>query len=730
MQNRICQRVCSIVSRIFAVLVVLGVYGKSACGDEGMFPVSEIGRLNLQARGLELDPKEIFNAEKPCLIDAICRVNGCTGSFISSQGLIITNHHCAYGAIQKLSTRENDYLANGFLASSRAEELSAPGYTVRITESFEDVSEKVLSVVEPGMSFLERTKAIQKQQRTLEQAAEEQNPGRRAEVAEMFVGERYVLFLYVNIKDVRLVFAPPSSIGNFGGEIDNWEWPRHTGDFSFLRAYVAPDGSPADYSPDNVPFQPKRFLPVNPRGTQENDFVMLLGYPGRTARHNTASFLKFEQDIRLPYLVETYQREIARLEQAGAEDRAIALKLASRIKSMANVEKRSRGQLRGLQQLRFVERRAAEETELQAFINADPQRREKFGDLFAEINAVYAEMTDHAELEFGLRQLGTGSPILGLANFIVDAAHERQKPSLERERGFGDNVFAQTRERFELQQRDFHPPSDRSALEATLIQLSKVEASKVPVALAKVVKSSESIQQFLDHLYQSNEILATSILNKTLEMTPEELTNVDEPFIQFAIALYPTLLELRERDKDREGRLSRYYGDLFNVKREFAAADSSRVLVPDANATLRLTVGRVEGYSPADAIYKAPFTTVAGLLAKNTGLDPFDAPPQIAQLHAARDFGNYLKANLNDVPVAMLYSTDSTGGNSGSPVINARGELVGVNFDRTFDATINDFAWDHAYSRSIGVDIRYVLWITGKVYGATALIEELGFERP
>ena len=322
--------------------------------DEGMFPISELDRLNLAEKGLQLTPEQIFNPDETCLVDGICRVNGCTGSFISPRGLIITNHHCAYRAIQSASTPEHDYLANGFIPEQPGQEIPAPGYTVRVTESFEDVSDQVLAATEPGMSFADRTKAIERRCKEIEKQAETDTPGARAEVAEMFTGKTYVLFLYTYIKDVRLVFAPPSSIGNFGGDIDNWEWPRHTGDYSFMRAYVAPDGSTADYSPDNVPYQPKRFIQVAPEGANQGDYVMLLGYPGRTARHKTASFLEYEQNIRLPYVVDWYGEQIRMMEAAGKEDRGIALKLSSRIKSLANVEKRSRGQLKGLTRANIV----------------------------------------------------------------------------------------------------------------------------------------------------------------------------------------------------------------------------------------------------------------------------------------------------------------------------------------------------------------------------------------
>ena len=279
------------------VLIMMAAGTVQMLADDGMFPMSELPRVNLRERGIELTADQLFNPSEISLVDGICRVNGCTGSFVSESGLIITNHHCAFDAIQKASSSERDLLQNGFIAGSRSEEIPAPDYQVRITENYRDISAEVLSVVQDGMSFLERTKAIEKRRKQLEIEAERANPGLRAEVAEMFAGRTYVLFLYTYLKDVRLVFAPPVSVGNFGGEADNWEWPRHTGDFSFMRVYTAPDGTSATWSEKNVPYRPKRFLRVQQAGVDEGDAVFLLGYPGRTARHRTASFLEYEQEI-------------------------------------------------------------------------------------------------------------------------------------------------------------------------------------------------------------------------------------------------------------------------------------------------------------------------------------------------------------------------------------------------------------------------------------------------
>ncbi len=679
--------------------------------DEGMYPISEIARLNLSQKGLQLTALELFNPNETCLIDGICRVNGCTGSFVSPEGLIITNHHCAYRAIQSASSTQNDYLKDGFQAKTRETEIPAAGYTVRVTESFSDVSKQVLSVVNADMSFVDRSKAISRERKVIEKRAEKENPGMRAEVAEMFTGKTYVLFLYTYIKDVRLVFAPPSSIGNFGGDVDNWEWPRHTGDFSFMRAYVAPDGSTADYSTDNVPYKPKRFIQVAPQGANEGDYVMLLGYPGRTARHKTSSFLSFEQDVRLPYIVDLYGRQIATMEKAGEDDRAVALKLLSRIKSLANTEKRSRGQLKGLTRKQIVAKRSAEEQKLQAYIDADPVRKAKYGQLLDNLDSVYKTLSETAVEEANFQNLRNTSQLLRMAFTIYDSAHERQKPDLERESAYMDRNFSQTVSRLMMIQKDLNLAVDETLL-AQLIDQMKNDEMEVPALDGLVLKD----------LYNRTKLKDPTFLQACLNQNTEELKTNSDPFIQLIVKLYPQYLELRESGKARDGQLGLYYGELITLKQQFLDTD----FVPDANGTLRLTFGTVRGYSPEDAVYKSPATTLSGVVAKTTGVAPFITPEKVLDMSAKRDFGPYMHPKLKDIPIAILYDTDTTGGNSGSPILNGKGELVGVNFDRAFEATINDFAWNTEYSRSIGVDIRYVLWITDKVYGAKHLIKEMG----
>lgn len=714
-------RLRSALSSMVFGCVALASLTPYARSDEGMFPISEIANIGLKKRGIELSAEEIFNPQAKSIVDGICRVNGCTGSFVSNEGLIITNHHCAFDAIQKASTTQRDYLTDGFIAQKRADEIPAPNYTVRITESYADVSSEVLSVATPEMTSVERTKAIDRRKKELELQAEKDYPGMRAEVAEMFVGKTYVLFLYTYLKDVRLVFAPPISIGAFGGELDNWEWPRHTGDYSFMRAYTAPDGKPAEYSPENVPYRPKRPLKVQAQGIDQGDTVFLLGYPGRTVRNRTESFVKYESGVRLPLIVELYSWQIAEMEKAGAKDRAVAIKHATRIKSLANVEKRSRGQLIGIQRAKIQQQRAQREAKLKAFIASDPTKYGKYATVLEQIDEVYAEMSKKGVLETYLRELRTAPRALAIAFALYDSAIERAKPDLEREAPYMDRNFAQTTQQLKLDVGDWDQATDAKMLQGMLTRLQSTEGVQDIEPVARVVNASEPLEKLARSVMENTQLGNVDFVTQCLSKSPLELKALGDPALNWIIDLYPVYIKQREKDKEREGRLNQLYGSLIEIQRLAETAE----FIPDANATLRLTVGKVEAYSPVDAIIKTPMTTLTGLLEKTTGTEPYITPQKVLDAAASGRFGSYVHPKLNTVPVAFLYSTDTTGGNSGSPVLNARGELVGVNFDRAFEATINDFAWDHRYSRSIGVDIRYVLWITGEVFGAQHIVQEM-----
>ncbi len=703
------------------LLCLLISFSASAVADEGMYPISDIHKLDLKAKGFGLTAEQIFNPEGKSLIDGICNIGGCTGSFVSGNGLILTNHHCAFRAIQSASTRERDCLKNGFIAWNKADEYPAAGYTVRITESYRDVSGEVLGVLKKRMDLAEKAKAIDRKMKEIVKEAEKRNPGKRAEVSEMFTGKTYVLFIYTYLRDIRLVYAPPLAVGNFGGEEDNWMWPRHTGDFSVMRAYTGPDGNPADYSPDNVPYTPRRVLKLAPEGVKEEDFVFILGYPGRTYRHQPASFLSFEQDVRMPFVVSYNEWMIQTMETMGRNDRAIALKHENRIKGLSNTMKNYKGKLLGLKRIGLVSRRLKEDAELQRFIDSDPARKARYGSLLGDIRALYAEMS-HAKKHMLMPYLLRSSALLSNAFTVYEASIERQKKDTERESAYMDRNFDRTRLSVRLGLRDYYEPTDKIFFKDMLMKASALQEDKIE-ALASL-DSEEAIDRFIDAAYRESALSHPDTVNTLFDQSTQTLGRSADPFLKLAIALYPSYMQKREADRIREGAMDQLYAGYLDVKKEFLAKD----FIPDANGTLRLTFGRIRGYTPADGVYYAPFTTVEGILEKTTSSEPFDTPPDLAGLIQSRTFGRFTSPELKSIPVAMLYDMDTTGGNSGSPVLNARGEMVGINFDRVFEATLNDYAWSEEYSRSIAVDIRYVLWIIQTYSGAEHLIREMNIE--
>jgi len=709
-----------ILSCAVTVLAAVGFHA-----EEGMYPISEIHKLDLKAKGFELRADEIFNPDGLSLVDAIVQVGGCTGSFVSPDGLIITNHHCAYGAVQAASTAEKDYIRLGFLAADRSEEIEAKGVTARITESYRDVSQDVLSVVKEDMSFAERTKAIEQKMKAMVAETEKQNPGKRAEVAEMFSGKTYVLFIYTYLRDIRLVYVPPRSIGEFGGEADNWMWPRHTGDFSFMRAYTAPDGSPAGYAEDNIPYRPRKQLKIAVNGVDEGDFVFILGYPGRTYRHQTAAYLAYEEEVRMPFIADWYAWQIGVMEEMGRENRELALKHLSRIKGLSNTMKNYRGKLQGLRRLDLVGKKRDEEIELQKFIDGDAELKAEYGTVLQEIADIYVEMRERAPYELLLTSLRSHVNLVSFGLSVYEASIERQKPDLERESAYMDRNFDRTKQRIRLALQNYYEDTDRAIFKELLMRAADLAEGNRIGALERILGGGDArsaIDDFLEKAYAGSSLDDEDVLLAGLEKTEAEVKGMDDPFLRLAADLYPEYKNLEEVGDARKGRLDRLSALLVDVKMKFQAKD----FIPDANRTLRLTFGRIKGYRPRDAVYYRPLTTVNGVVEKTTGEEPFDTPQELIELARKREFGRYMHPDLESVPVCVLYDMDTTGGNSGSPILNARGELVGINFDRAYEATVNDFAWSQDYSRSIGVDIRYVLWVTEKYGKVDHILGEMG----
>ncbi|HEX2983754.1 MAG TPA: S46 family peptidase, partial [Ignavibacteriales bacterium] len=612
----------------------------------------------------------------------------------------------------------------GFLAKDNGDEIPIIGATCKITHSYEDISEQVLNSAKGITDFAERAKEIEIFINELKAKVEAEDPSITAEISEMFEGKTYILFKYKTIKDVRIVYAPPRSIGEFGGETDNWVWPRHTGDFSFMRAYVAPDGSSAEYSKDNVPYTPQKYLKVNSNGVNEGDFLFILGYPGRTFRNKPSQYLVYQKEYMLPYISKWYEWQINEMEKLSENDEAKTIKFAGRIKSLANTMKNYKGKLIGLNRLNLVESNIEEENELGKFIGSDAKLKAEYGSLLNELNGAYKTYMANAKEDLWFGQIYRSSYYVRLADGLINYGEQLKLPDAERRSAYNEKNLP----KFEKTVKALYAATDLELEAAVLKKMIKDalvfnEESKI-AAVDNLIKQNdgESIDQLVDEMFAASKLLDEEFFHKNLGKPLNELKDLNDPLIDFAIELKKQTDAEDHAKKELEGKIDVLSAQYIDVKRLWKNED----FIPDANSTLRLTYGYVKGYSPADAVYYAPFTTLQGVVEKSYQGGDFKAPEKLLKLYEKKDFGKYYSQKLSGVPVAFLYNMDTTGGNSGSPILNAYGEIVGVNFDRTFDATINDYAWSEDYSRSIGVDIRYVLFVLDKYAGADYLVKELG----
>lgn len=695
--------------------------------EEGQYPLSEIKKLDLQKAGLLISQEDIYNPNGISLIDALVKVNGCTGSFVSPEGLIITNHHCAFAGVNAASTPEHNYLENGFLADSREKEIHAKGYKVKITESYEDVSDVILKAVEGIDDLAERSKIISKKMEELGERATDKEKSIEASVSEMFVGQSYVLFKYRIIEDVRLVYVPPRTIGEFGGERDNWMWPRHTGDFTFMRAYVAPDGSSAEYSKENIPFKPKKHLEVNPNGVEEGDFAFILGYPGRTYRNQPSQFLEYQYNYRLPYISELYEWTIKLIRAKIAGNDEMSLAYSTHIKRLSNTMKNYKGKIQGLRNTQLIKNKQAEEKEIVEFIKSNPDLSKSYGTLFTEIGEVYSKKLDLAEANIWFETLYKLSDDLKLARFVIQNGEEQEKENSERKFSFKDENKANSISKFDKTFEISMKSIEKELLVKMLCDALKFSESVRIDAVDNALKNDDdktNISKFVYDNIISAEITKKENFDKLLKMSLSELKELDNPLTKFALELNEQYKILNSENDKVSGALSQLLPQFNEVKKEW----KNRLFIPDANGTLRLTYGYIKGYSPRDAVYSSPISSLEGIIEKSYLGDEYSIPEKLRELYNAKDFGQFYNPKLKSIPVGLLYNMDTTGGNSGSPILDAKGRLIGVNFDRAFEATINDFAWNDDYSRSIGVDIRYVLWITQKLGGADFLLEEMGVE--
>ena len=674
--------------RLFLTLM-LSLTLTSVCADEGMWLPSLIGSRikDMRKKGFRLSAEDIYSINKASLKDAVVLFGGgCTGEYVSEQGLLLTNHHCGYGSIQQLSSVEHDYLTNGFWAKSQAEELPVPGLTVRRLVRMEDVTERIA--------------AGQTAQSIIEEARKE---GYAADVQQMYYGNQQFLFVYEIFRDVRLVGAPPSSIGKFGGDTDNWIWPRHTGDFSIFRVYADENNRPAEYSKQNKPYRPARHFEISTKGVGEGDFTMIYGFPGNTQEYVISDAVKYVAEVSDPMKIalRTKRLDIISAEQAKSAEVRIAY--AAVHASIANAWKKWQGEVLGLRRLGTVAKKQAYEREFAAWAKSKPE----YASLLDSMHTAY----ERVETEYYIRELYSES--VGTVNAFNYAR------TMGRSAEGGDN------EKVASQFASFNKGYNRTIDEQIAVEmlgefLTRMPAERMPEGLKEAVEAKGGAKQYVAWLFSETSLLGS--------VAPSAEQVKGDVMVTFAKQFEPIIENNRKyayRNLSNVPEIERWYRPYMRALREW---DEKRAFYPDANLTLRVAYGKVAGYNYADAEYHHPVSTIDGIIAKDDpNIYDYNIPQQLRDIYAAKDYGRWGEEiyGRQSVPVCFLATNHTSGGNSGSPIINGRGELIGINFDRTWVSTMSDIEFDPSICRNISVDIRYVLFVIDRIGGAGYLLDEM-----
>ena len=657
--------------------------------DEGMWLPNHIKERikDMRKMGFKLKADDIYSADKPSLKDAVVQFGGgCTGEFVSEQGLLLTNHHCGYSSIQKLSSVEHDYLTNGYWAQSMAEELPVPGLTVSLLVGMEDVTERLAAGEKREDIIAEATKG----------------EGYRASIESLYYGNQFVMYVYQTYRDVRLVGAPPSSIGKFGGDTDNWIWPRHTGDFSIFRVYAGSDNQPADYSKENVPYRPKRHFKISTEGVQEGDFTMIYGFPGNTQEYVISDAVEYVANVSNPMKIALRTQRLETISEAQSKDVAVRIAYAAKHANIANSWKKWQGESLGLARLGTIEKKQRYEACFAAWAATKPE----YSTLLDSMRAAYASNTKG----YFVRELFNESVGAIEAYGIARKLRQATSATAEEQLAYRRKLL-----------KDYNKEIDRTIARRMLTEfMARMPKENIPQVLTDEINSRGGIQEYIDSLYNNTKILGEATLSND-ELLADPMLAFEGIFDEIA----KSNRAYAYRNISNVPAIEKWYTTYMQALREW---DKEGAFYPDANFTLRVAYGTICGYENADGEYHTHLSTLDGVIAKeNPEIYDYDIPQALRDIYKKKDYGRWSieKNGRPTVPVCFLASNHTSGGNSGSPVINGKGELVGINFDRTWRSTMSDIEFDPSICRNISVDIRYVLFVVDRLGHAQYLLDEL-----
>lgn len=711
---------------LIAVLSLNFIFGNqfSAKADEGMWLPFLVKRLNytdMQKEGLKLTAEEIYSVNHSSLKDAIVQFgNGCTGEIVSKEGLIFTNHHCGFGKIQEHSTVEHDYLTDGFWAYNKNEELPNPGFFVKFLIRVEDVTAKVLEGVTPDMTEEKRAEKIADISRILsEQASEDKKYD--VVVKPFFNGNEYYMFVMQTFRDVRLVGAPPSSVGKYGGDTDNWMWPRHTGDFSIFRVYTAPDGSPADYSKDNIPMTPKHHLPVSIAGVDNGDFAMIMGYPGSTDRYMTSFGIEHNLKVVYPTRIKIRRAKLDIYGEDMKADAKVRIQYATKYAHVANYWKNFIGMSKGLKKLKVADQKRATEEKLTQWINVEDSRKHMYGEALSDIDNAYKIIDNYTVSRYYfIEAIYLGPEIIKQAMSYRGLMKELKAENPDQDKI--SKMVEALKKPMDLFYKDFNLPTDKKVW-AKMMEMyaNDVEISQQPKYLIDAAKKYKGdFNKMSDKVFDATMFASKEKLTAFLNNPSAKVLEKDPAYIAMT-AFFDKFYELNDEYSSANEKLSRANRLFIDALRQM---ETDRKFYPDANFTMRLSYGTVKDYYPEDAVHYKYYTTLKGVMEKEDPNNPeFVVAKKLKELYKEKDYGQYGEGNT--MKVCFLTNNDITGGNSGSPVINGNGELIGLAFDGNWEAMSGDIAFEPKLQRTIVVDARYVLFIIDKYAGATNLIEEM-----